>query len=72
MMAVYVQIASGFDGQIEQAMAGERRQHVVEEADAGIDCSVTTAVEVHADAEIGLVCRAGDFGYSRHGLTVRA
>ena len=37
VMIIDVQIPVGFDRQIEQAMLGEQREHVVEEPDAGAD-----------------------------------
>ncbi len=45
VVAVHVQIALRLDGQVEQRVAGQRLEHVVEEADAGLDPGLAAAVE---------------------------
>ena len=58
VMAVHLQIALHLDAQIEQPVASERRQHVVEEPDARVDIRAARAVEIDRDGDVGLLRRA--------------
>jgi len=51
---VHHQVTLAGDGEVEQAVRRERIQHVVEEADAGVDRGVAVAVEVQGDLHVGL------------------
>jgi len=62
VMTVDVEVATGFDRQIQQRMPRQGGQHVVEEADAGLDRGVAPAVEVDPYPQIGLARFSGDFG----------
>ena len=61
-MVVDVQIARGADGHVDQRMARQLVQHVIEEADAGLVVVGAGAVEVDLDGNIGLGGLAGDLG----------
>ena len=50
VVAVDVQVALGVDVEVDQAVAGDLVEHVVEEADAGRQLGRAGAVEVDADA----------------------
>ena len=51
-MRVDVQVALGLHGQVDEAVPGEQRQHVIEEADAGLDLALAGAVEVEAERDV--------------------
>jgi len=55
VVVVYLEVAVAAHGQVEEAVPGERRQHVVEEADAGVHRAVAVAVHVesHLDVRLG-------------------
>ena len=46
VVLVDLEVAVGVDGEVEQAVVGERAQQVVVEADPGVDAGVAGAVEV--------------------------
>jgi hypothetical protein len=71
VMPIDVEIAPGLDREIEQAVPGQRREHVVEKPDSGLHVRVAPAVQVDPNSKIGLVGLAGDFGDSGHRLRVR-
>ena len=60
MVVVDIQIAVTPDGQVEQAVGGEGSEHVVEEADAGVDGGVAVAVDSDRHLDIRLAGGAGD------------
>ena len=62
VVVVDVQVAGGLKAQVQQAVAGDVGEHVVEEADAGDDLAPAVAVEVDAEGDIGLRCPARDLG----------
>ena len=62
VVAVDVQVADGFDVQIDQAVAGDLVQHVVKKADAGAQIRHASAVQVDAGGDLGFGGVAGDFG----------
>ncbi len=49
-----MQIALGAHLQVDHRMAPEAVQHVVQEADAGIDVGVARAIEVERDGDLRL------------------
>ena len=53
MVIVNVQIALAFNRQIKQSVAREQVEHVIEKADAGVDCARTAAVEIERDGDVG-------------------
>src|SRR5205085_1511202 len=50
MVTVHVQVAPTLDGEIEQSVTSQSLEHVVEEADAGMDLGVASAVQIDEDA----------------------
>jgi hypothetical protein len=67
VVAVDVQVAFGLDVQVDQPVAGDLVQHVVEKTDAGGQPGLAGAVKVDADGDLGLGGVAGDFGGARGG-----
>jgi hypothetical protein len=65
-----MQIAAGGDVEVEQAMAPEGGQHVVEKADAGGNAGFPGAIEVEAEFYIGFGGFAGNLGTTGHALAV--
>ncbi len=55
MVLVYVEVAFGFEFEIEAAVAGDLFEHVVEEADARGDFGLALAVEVEAEGDVGFL-----------------
>jgi len=63
-----MQIALGADAQIEFAMVSNMTQHVVVEADTGLDISGASAIQAEAQLNGGLFGVSRDVGLSRcHG-----
>ena len=60
VVLVDLEVAVGVDGEVEQAVVGERAEEVVEEPDARVDAGVARAVEAERDGDLGLVGRPGD------------
>src|SRR5208283_2117205 len=59
-MLVDVEVALGFDFEIEETMARETIQHVIEEGNAGGDLAASAAVELERDLHRGLAGLAVD------------
>ena len=55
VVLVDMEVALGLDGEVDEAVAGDLLEHVVEEADAGRDLGTAGAVEVDADRDVGLL-----------------
>jgi hypothetical protein len=56
MMVIDLEVASGLDNQIEEPMAGEAIEHVVEEWHAGVNQAAAATI----DSELGhYICLAG-------------
>ena len=72
VVVVDVQVAGRLQAQVQQAVAGDVGQHVVEEADAGDDLAAAVAVEGDAQGDVGLGRPPRDLGLSRglHGVIV--
>ena len=67
VVLVDMEVALGVDRQVDQAVAGDLVQHVVEEADAGLDPALAGAVEVDGDRDVGFLGFARDGG-AAHGI----
>jgi hypothetical protein len=67
VVEVDVQVALGLQRDIDQRVAGQLLQHVVEEADAGRNVVGARAVEVDAGLDLGLLGGAIDGGLPLHG-----
>jgi hypothetical protein len=76
VVVVDVEVALRADGQVDQAVAGELVQHVVEEADAGLaviaavpsrltvtEISVSAVLRVISALRMGCAFRAGSSGW---------
>src|SRR5947208_6275894 len=70
-MLIDVEVAFGFDGEVEGAVAGNELEHVVEETDSRGDAGFSAAVQIQANADIGFVGVAMDCGCSGHGVQRR-
>ena len=66
VMLIDVQVARGPHLQVECAMLGEQRQHVIQKADAGGDICLAGAVDVERQLDIRLGSFAVDGGGSWH------
>jgi hypothetical protein len=64
-MKIDMQITFGAKRQVDEAVARELLQHVIEEADAGRDVARTGAVEIDGTADLGLTRDALDAGLTR-------
>ena len=62
VVLVNVQIAGDVAGDIDQRMAAELFDHVIEEADPGRNVISPGTVEINRDADVGFVSLAGDLG----------
>ena len=60
MVAVDMQIAFRPHGQVEQPVPRQCGQHVVEEADAGVDVAASRSIEVEVEGDIGFRRGAGE------------
>ena len=58
VMLVDIEIAARLHAEIEEAVAREDVEHVVEERDAGIDLGLAATVDVQLDGDVGLLGRA--------------
>ena len=67
VVEVDVQVALGLERDVDQGVAGELLQHVVEEADAGRDVIGAGAVEIDGGLDLGLLGGALDGGLPLHG-----
>ena len=61
VVEIYVQIALGPHLQVEQPMAGQCRQHMVQKANASGDIRAPFAVEAKGDGDRGFRSLAADF-----------
>src|SRR5688572_15463333 len=72
VVAVDFVITLGIDLQVHRAVPGQLSEHVIEERYARVDHVLSGAVEVQADADVGLVCLSGT-GYQSwfaHSLSI--
>jgi hypothetical protein len=63
VVAVDVQVAFGLDVEVDQPVAGDLIEHVIEEADAGGQLGRAGAVQVDANADLrfrGVALHLGD------------
>ena len=56
VVLVHVQVARRADGQIKAGVTGQGRQHVVQEANAGVDFSLAAPVKIKADFDLSFAC----------------
>jgi hypothetical protein len=61
VMGVDVEVAAGFDLQVDQPVAGNLLEHVVEKRHAGGEAPLTTAIEVQANRDAGFERIPGNF-----------
>ena len=69
VVLVDLEVALGAHAQVEQAVARERVQEVVEEGDAGLDLGLARPVEPQLDPDVGLAGAALYRGLAVHGAT---
>ena len=62
VVGVALDVAGGVDAEVEEAVAGELLEHVVEHADAGRDLVAAGAVDVEGEGDAGLAGAAFDVG----------
>lgn len=67
VMVIDVQVARRFDGQVDQRMLREQRQHVIEEADSGVDLRLAGAVEIERQVDGRFGGLPVNFGGAWHG-----
>ena len=60
-------VALRVDGEVEEAVFREEREHVVEEGDAGGDLRLTGPVDREVDGDVGFGGLAGDSGGAHGG-----
>ena len=60
MVTINVQITVRFYGQIDERMAPQRVQHMVEKANAGRNIRLASAVQIYGHRDIGFFCLARD------------
>ena len=68
MVTIDPQIALGRDFEIDEAVAGQLLQHMVEETNAGGDGIASRPIQIDLDADIRLASRAVDRGAAPGGL----
>ena len=54
VVLVDMQVARHLDGEVEEAVAGEELEHMVEEADTRLDVGLSRSVEAHAHRNVRL------------------
>ena len=68
VMGVDVQVTLRRDVEVDEAVASQLLQHMVEKTDAGFDVMAAGAIERHRDGHGGFVGFAADAGLA-HGLS---
>ena len=69
VVEIDVQIALGLERDVDQRVAGQLLQHVIEKADAGRDVVGARAVEIDGRGDLGLLGLARDRGLPLHGIS---
>ena len=69
MVVVDMQVARGADLQVDQRMARDLVEHMIEKADAGLDIGDAGAVERDADGNFGLFGLARDRGAAHRSVS---
>ena len=64
MVVIHLGIPRAAHRQIKPAMAGKQRQHMIQEAAAGIDLRPARAIQIDGQRDIGFRRLAADFGFS--------
>jgi hypothetical protein len=68
VVAVDVQVALAPHGEIDERVPGQQREHVVEEAEAGLGVGPAGAIEVDRQHDVGFGGLAGNGGGAWHGV----
>ena len=68
MVAAGLQVAGGLHLEVEEAVTGDQFQHVVEEAQPGVDGRLARAVQVEPDRDVGLPRLPLDGGHASEGV----
>ena len=66
VVMIDVQVARRLDGQVHQRVLRQQRQHVIEEADSGVDLSLAGAVEIERQVDGGFGGLSVNFGGAWH------
>ncbi len=67
VMGIDVQIALGLDGEVDEAVLAQQREHMIEEADAAGDVGLAGAVEVEGEVDFGFAGLAAKLCGASHG-----
>ncbi len=70
VVLVDAQVAAGLELEVAAGVFGEKIEHVIEKSDAGADLAVAAAVEIDADADLGLASTARDLSPPRRILEI--
>ena len=62
VVLVDMEVATTTEGKVEPAMARQLHEHVVEEADTGVDVGLSAAVETEGEVDVGFTGLAADMG----------
>ena len=68
MVGVDLQVTFGSYLEIEEAVTGDLRQHVIQERNARFDLMCTAPVQVQSDADLGFLGAAVDRGRACHDI----
>ena len=68
VVRVYIEVAFAGAGEVEEPVAGEAVQHVIEEADSCVDAGSARPVKVQCDGDVGLFGGTGDSGGAEGGF----
>jgi len=67
VMLINVQVALGFDLDVDEAVTGDLVEHVIEEADTGLDRSLSRSVKIDGRLDLGFA-RLARKGGATHGF----
>ena len=67
-----MKIAARLEPEIDEAVLGEQGQHVVEEADAGLELRLTGALPIEGKPDVGLAGLTMDLRGARHKAYLRS
>ena len=68
VVAVDMNIAIAVNMEVDEAVLGEKGQHVIQKAEAGCDVGFARAIEIDGEFDFGFGCVALDLMGSRHGF----
>ena len=72
VVIIDMEIALGLDRDVDERMAGQQVEHMIEEANAGRDVGHAGAVEIDRDLDLGLLGLALDGGLAHGTLSLAA